>query len=220
MSAHARINPLTGEPVTDTLWGHVRGGRDGNWVVFSERIEGGLITARCAVSCLVEPRPGDRVMLAREGGSAFILAILERDTAAVQLRFPGDVRIQVPAGAMTLTSAGPMTVESASALHQHAPGLRMVAGQAELVTDELKVSSSRATVTVDTCKLVARAMDSVIDRVSQRSKVLVRWVEELESLQAGQLLQKVRQTFSLDARHTVVNARKDVKIDGERIHMG
>lgn len=220
MSAHVRIHPLTGEPVTDTLWGHVRGGRDGNWVVFSERIEGGVITARCAVSCLVEPQPGDRVMLSQDGRQAFILAILERDTEAVQLRFPGDVRVQVPAGAMTLTSAGPMTVESASALHQHAPRWRMVAGQAEVVTNDLTVSSRRATVTADDCKLLAKALDSVIDRVSQRSKVLVRWVEELESVQAGQLIQRVRQTFSLDARHTVVNARKDVKIDGERIHMG
>jgi hypothetical protein len=48
----------------------------------------------------------------------------------------------------------------------------------------------------------------------------MRIVEGVETLSIGNLIQHIRQNYTSHSHQTVITARKDMRIDGERIHMG
>ena len=48
----------------------------------------------------------------------------------------------------------------------------------------------------------------------------MRWIEGVETLNIGDLVQTVRRAYTTRAERAVITAQKDVMIDGERIHMG
>ena len=67
---------------------------------------------------------------------------------------------------------------------------------------------------------ISDAVDVVAQRATQRLKSCYRWVEEIEHITAGQMIHKVSNLFSVRARQTAITAKDDVKIDGERVHLG
>ena len=73
---------------------------------------------------------------------------------------------------------------------------------------------------VNDAKIFAGSLHTVAKRVTQRFDALMRWVETVETLNIGNLIQNVRGALASHSHHAVITARKDVKIDGERIHMG
>ena len=63
-------------------------------------------------------------------------------------------------------------------------------------------------------------MNLVTDRLTQRIKNSFKTVEGLDQQTSLNFLQTIGKTLSIRSRDAVITARKDVKIDGERIHMG
>src|ERR1700678_3988910 len=70
------------------------------------RVDGKDRTAQRALSCLVDPVQGDRVLLALLGdGATFVLAVLERTEAAgVTASLPGDLSLRLSGGKLEVVS--------------------------------------------------------------------------------------------------------------------
>ncbi len=167
-----------------------------------------------AAGCLIEPRPGDRVVVFADAGSPrFITMVLSRATL----------------GEATL-SAG-----SGEALRIEAPRLALAAGhEITIEAPALAVDADRATLTVrtlgfggDVLRAVARRIESVADdlhsvagRAIRKATTQVTVVEGADVLRAGQVIHEAREVMTLDAEQVVVTAREDVRVDGERISMG
>jgi hypothetical protein len=60
----------------------------------------------------------------------------------------------------------------------------------------------------------------VAKQITQKTDMLLRWVEGVETLSIGNLIQNVRQNYTSHSQQAVITASKDMRIDGERIHMG
>lgn len=180
----------------------------------------GLATVQAAFSCLVVPEPQDLVLVAWHPGGGAIIAVLERPGAqAMNLGFPADT---------TLTAQGSLQLRALTTL-----GLS--AGQrAELASPELGLSTQRAKVFADQVEAVGRfwqlrtqrlsviaeTLQSLAQTLLQRFKSSIRIVEGVDQHTVGDSLQVVRSTLAVRAHNAVISAREDVKIDGERIHMG
>jgi hypothetical protein len=67
---------------------------------------------------------------------------------------------------------------------------------------------------------VATALEVVAERVVHCARQVVRRVEDIETLQVGNLVQRVRENFITRSKRASVTASGDMHIDGERIHMG
>jgi len=194
---------------------------DGAKLVVRTRAD--LVTAERAVSCLVEPDVGDRVLLARDDeGATFVLAVLRRNTpdATTRLSLEGDVALTVESGSLEVSARDGVTIASPGEVALVAGELRAAASRARTALGELVHVGASVLGQVDTVKLVGQALDVVVERSIARAKRAFRFVEESETVRAGELDHRAEGLASLRGAHALVTAEKLVKIDGGQIHVG
>lgn len=177
----------------------VRGVDDDSLVVADE---GCLIQARRAKGCLVEPAPGDLVLVSRAGDRAYVLAVLEG------------------AGPTRLAAAGPLEIASRTRLTLSAPEMEAEAGAAMVTFDRLKYQGNLVDIGIQGAKLVAeRVHVMAADALAELGRS-IRRIAGLDQTAAGIIDQRAEDSAGLHARFTTITADKDVRIDGDQIHMG
>jgi len=181
----------------------------------------GVVAAKRSFSCLVEPLPGDMVVVSRAASGCYILAILERhgDQHAC-LAFEGDVDLRLKQGRLRVAAQEGIDLVTAKDTALVSPELSINSVQAEVSIQQLSFFGTFLQGQIERIKLIGQACDSIFERVSQRVKRSYRWVEELEQLRAGQLNYLVKKLMSLRGKYSVLTAEEDVRIDGDKILMG
>lgn len=208
----------TGSGVTEDF-GTVTGREGADLTVLTAG--GAVLLARRAVSCLVAPELRDRVLVATRGRECFVLAVLEREAGAgVELTAEGDMAIRLPEGALTLSAAGDVAVISEREVHVAARGVSVQANEGTLAVRTLALVGELLHADVKQVRAVAETVDSVVDRVSQRVKRSLRFIEEIDLKRAEAVDHSARQTMHLRGENTLVTAHKLAKVDGEQIHIG
>lgn len=184
--------------------------------------DGARHPAQRAASCLLDPQPGDRVLVAHSSaGSAHITAVLEREgQSPARLGFEDGVEICAPEGGVGITARDEVRVRSTRKIEIGAPKLDLSAQVGQLMVENLSVAGKVARIGVEQAQLVARSADAVVDRVVESFKSRLCKVEWLDRLQAKVLQQDVDGIHAMSTGYTVLRARKDVKIDGEQIIVG
>ena len=170
----------------------------------------GVTTAQVAAGCLLEPGTGDRVLVSRCPGECFILGVLVRQGQGRRVRIDGELTI----------SAGRLNLQGDEAVEVSGPRVGVVGQVAELRAGRADVAAEEGTARFQRTRLVTGVLETVSDRVVQCARQVVRRVEEVETLSVGNLIQRVRENLVSRSRRTSITARKDVHVDGERIHMG
>ncbi len=186
------------------------------------RYEGGERCAARAVSCLVDPVLGDRVLfVALADGSSFVLAVLEREEeGAATISMDRDLTFRVPDGRFDVVTKEGVGLASTGAVSIVTPELEVKAVDGRFSIDRLTTLSRHLLAEVVNAKVVAGAIDSVVDRVSAKIKRAYRTVEELDQLRAGRIDHSAEKSLHLPAEDALVTATELVKFDGEHIHLG
>ncbi len=186
------------------------------------RTPSGVVHARRAVSCLVEPEAGDRVLLATdEEGQAFVLAVLtRRPGAAVRLGAEGDVTWSLPQGRFSVAAAQGVGLATAGEASIAAATLRVTAADAALHLDEVSFLGRLVHAQVETLKLVASALDQTLERFWHRVKRSYRFVAEQDHVRAGHLDYAAKENAHVRGRNTLVTAEQLVKVDAGQVHLG
>lgn len=188
---------------------------------FRVAAESGAVRAKRSFSCLVEPLPGDTVLVSRAVSRCYILAILERhgDQHAC-IAFEGDADLRVKQGRLRVVAQEGIDLVSAKGTALVSPELSINSVQAEVSIQQLSFFGTFLEAQIEKIKLIGQACDSFFERVSQRVQRCYRRVEELEQLTAGQLNYRVNKLMSLRGKYSVLTAEEDVRIDGDKILMG
>lgn len=190
---------------------------------FAVRAESGLLSAERAASCLLEPEVGDRVLVAlTSDDEAFVLAVLRREAAAspARLSVEGDLALAAPSGTLSIEARDGVAVVSPATIDLTASELRLAASRARTALGELVHVGSSVLAQVDAAKLVGEALDTVLERSVARVRRAFRFVEEGDTLRAGEVDYRAEGLASVRGEHTVVTAEKLVKLDGGQIHVG
>lgn len=178
------------------------------------RLASELLAARRAVSCLVAPMPGDKVLLsgARETG-LWVIAVLESRNPGQQLLLDGDTRLVVRNGDLSLQS------DKSIALDADSIGLR--------AKSTLNMLCERA---VSTCaqwlghiglyRLVGKEMETAHKHVSMHAATTVRTTEISETVRAGHLDCQVEGVLELHGHATFMSGKTLLKFDSEQVHLG
>jgi Protein of unknown function (DUF3540) len=178
------------------------------------------VEARRAVSCLVEPAAGDRVLVALSDES-FVLAVLVRgERRGVTLSVDGDVTLRARGGKLGVVADGAVTLASGARVEINAPELEVRAMKTSFFSASLSYVGRALDAEVGRLKLVAETVDRTIDRVSERLKRSFRTIEQIERVRAKELDVDVEGNVNVHADNTIMNAEKLVKVDGEQIHLG
>lgn len=181
----------------------------------------GRLTARRAASCLLVPCVGDRVLCAVETrGDAFVLAVLERaDETRATLEVEGAVTLRSTeklslVGEKGVDVVGGTAVRIASVrVDVNSVETRIASHAVEILGDVVKAELGRA-------KIVAKSIDGLVERMSQRVKRSFRWVEEIDQVKAKHIDYAAENVAHIRGETTVVTAKDLVKVNGEQIHVG
>jgi len=186
--------------------------------------QGGRYRARRGVSCLVAPGLGDTVLVALAAdGRCWVLAVLERpgrQDAKVELSVDGDLDIRSVTGRLGLAAAKGMSLVSGREVAVVSGRVEVNAVEGSVVVERLRLLGGLLQTEVDRVKTMAKSVDVVLERFSQRVKRSYRQVEELDQLRAERIDHAASGTMSLQADNALVTARKLAKIDGEQVHLG
>jgi len=194
--------------------------RDGQYIV---RVGEFDCTARRARSCLVEPAPGDEVLVSLgRGGRCFVLALLEAfgDEDKTIIEAQGDLEIKVKAGQFAVSAARGVSLTSGEEVSLAGQELKVSALSGTVFVQKLAYLGSRLKAEVEAIKTVGSVSDSVFERVSSRVKRSFRTVLDIDQLKAKKVDYAAETTMALRAEHAVVHAEELVKVDGKQIQMG
>ena len=179
--------------------------------------------ARRAASCFLDPQPRDHVLLALLGDkSAFVLAVLERgeEGSAATVSLDGDLSFRLPGGRFDVVAKDGVGLASTGDVSITSAGVAVKAIEGRIGIDRLTMLSQKLLAEVVTVKVVAGAIDSVLDRLTQKVKRAYRSVEELDQLRAKRVDYRAEKSMQLGAESAIVTATEIVKLDGEHIHLG
>ena len=189
---------------------------------YTVRTDDDLVAARRAASCLLEPEPGDVVLLSGQSvDEAYIIAVLERAGGGPAcLTFNGDTVLSVSNGALSLAAEGGMTLSTPGDMTVSSDGLTLRGRQATVLLQRLVAVGQEVSASVGRMKLVGNLLESVVERVRQSARHSLRTVEDLDQVRSGTVDYRADQLMSLRGANVVATARELVKLDGQQIHVG
>ena len=217
------VRPIDGGPVQG---GPVPGPADTARVL--DRTDDGLLVAyagavrpaRVALSCLVQPEPGDLALVAATGAGLFVLALLERPAPA-PLRLTLGTEAEIAAtGTLTLLGGHGLTLTSPGQVALTADTIAVQSRGAQLVIDELAHVGRAVTAQVGKLRLVGEIAETLVDRLLTRARRSFRFIAEGEHLRARDIDHRAEETVQLRGRTAFVTADTLVKVDADQIHMG
>lgn len=186
------------------------------------RVGTSTYTAARARSCLVEPTPGDTVIVAVAGtGRAWVLAVLEgADEGRTRLAVEGDLEISLKQGRFTVTATEGVGVVSGKDVSVVSGKVEVNAVEGGVVLEKLTFVARSVLSEMGHLRSIAATVDRVAERVMERVKRSYRTVEEIDRVDAGQIDYSAQRVMSLRAQNTVMTAEQLVKVDGAQIHVG
>ncbi|MEM9697001.1 MAG: DUF3540 domain-containing protein [Myxococcota bacterium] len=180
------------------------------------RHRGGSVSARVAVSCLVRPEAGDTVLVASAGVDHHVLAILSRPESGVVIETEAPLTIRSSALELTgeaVTICGDTTTLGGDEV-------RVFGRVGEVAVSQLSLLGRSVTARWMSVRTVADGVDAVLGRVVQRMRSHLRFVEETERVDAGDIELSAERAITAHAHDAVVLAEDLVKLDGEQVHVG
>lgn len=183
------------------------------------RTDQGEVAFHPAVSCLVRPRPGDRVLLALEpSGGGFALAVLERPPGVPGLELvlegPVDVTVQ---GELTLK--GDAITLASGALTGLAGTVRLQAEHGSARVGRWSFLGRFLETQVEHLHIFSLHLEQSCQRLVTRSQESSRFVEGHDEVQAGSQRTLVQDGLVLQAGDTHLMARKHVSVTAGHINL-
>jgi hypothetical protein len=127
------------------------------------------------------------------------------------------VNISVPCVTAAPESKLQLTAQAATLA---SPTCHINAKQANLLAEHTKVEGESLTATLSRSRLVIERLETVAGRVLQRAKDVFYRVENLQHTQAKSIRTTASDDYYLKSKHTDIQAKDDVKINGDKIHLG
>jgi hypothetical protein len=180
----------------------------------------GTVQAVRAVSCLVEPGPGDKVLLSVDmTGGAYVLSVLESVTP-LTLAVDGDARFCVRGGSLTLAADTDLALACPGEMAASAGEIRLHAGRGEAVIERVSFVGRALKTQFRRVSSVAKSVDQVFRRFTMRAQESTRFVKEHDEVQAGSQRVLVEDLCALHAKNHSMIAEEHVVINADQIHMG
>ncbi|MBN2515586.1 MAG: DUF3540 domain-containing protein [Deltaproteobacteria bacterium] len=180
----------------------------------------GLHKAKKSVSCLLEPRISDEVLLlSHRNGKSYILSVLEREQdVQSDILFEGDVSVTVKNGDLGFTARKLDLKGHDIVLDSKKLDLRSESGKASI--SDFTFLGRVFHGDIDAVKIVSKTVTSITGRLIQKARESYRWIENLEQIKVGRLRCIARESLYMKGKRSSLMAETKVKIDGEKIHLG
>jgi hypothetical protein len=209
--AGAAADTSAGSGSTTIVCGKVCRDFDGRSVEIVAGTE--IIQARIGFGCLVQPIPGDRVLVARGPQGPFVISVLERlvpDRATLALPSRGALAIE--AEGVAVSTRNEFTVDARE--------LTMRGKKFTLVADTATLLGRLSNWIAESLRVSAKSLETVADTLSAKAIDRVAIVENVDVLKARSVSHTIEEVATTTAPAVVIATTEDLRLDGKRVTVG
>lgn len=168
---------------------------------------------RLAASCLLQPQPGDEVMIAGEEARPWLLAVLTR----ADKRRPWSLGVS---GDLHIAAQGALTLHGAERLELRGATLTLDADRGNCRIGRMRYRGKSLSSRVDVVCIVGKRLEAVWHTLVHISHHWLRKVTQTEHARVGQLDYQAGDYARIHGQNVMITAEAITKIDSEHIHMG
>ncbi len=186
------------------------------------RLAPGAPTERACIAagCLLQPQPGDRVLLlCCDGAPAFVTCVLERAGPCGCLRLPGGSELRSDDGGLRLHAAQ-LHLLADAALSARAPDLALQAARCRLAGGSLELRVGRLQALLGTLRLRGRECLARLGRSFSECGDSVRRIRGIDETHAAQQRVHVEHRLHIQCHDTSILAENHVRVDARHIDLG
>ena len=150
-----------------------------------------------------------------------MLSIIERTCSLdTSLAFPCDVSLNAAQGQLQLNGQQGVSISSPQTISQSSKEYTLIADKALFGIDSINAVGSRLVANISNLKTYADTVETVAGNFMQTLKNSFRVIDGVDHSRAKDVIQTVKNLYSMRSRQAAILAEKDIKMDAERIHMG
>ncbi|MHB8369624.1 MAG: DUF3540 domain-containing protein [Leptospirales bacterium] len=187
-------------------------------------LDGEIHTAIRTSGCVVDPRPGDLVVLfVPEGHLPVVLAIVD----AGKMAESSPRTMNFPEGLVMNVSGRPLTLNAQNGLEIDSPETLIRSGrlsgqfsECEIVSDTLTLTGGVLSLIGEKVRHVAKSLERVAQWLHDRAHGSIREIETLDRHTSGETMIESESIVSIQSKTTLVASEELVKIDSDQIHLG
>jgi len=166
---------------------------------------GSSIIAQQAFGCPFTPIKDDFVMFVRSANRGiFIVNILQRKHAQCAL----------------IENEHGISLQSGQKIDISASDINMTSTNTQVTSQQYSHTSQKLDIKSESTQFYSRTVESISERLVQKVRDSFKVIERLEQVNAQDIIQNIKNAFIQRSRQVDISAKSDVKINGERIHMG
>jgi len=188
------------------------------------RIQGhdGHYSAIRAFSCMVEPIEEDIVLFSiDESLQCHILSIIERPHSKTSnLTFPGDVTFNVSQGQLNVQGQHGLNIVSEQTISMVSEEYSLTTKKALFSVESLSAIGTKLISKIRHIQTIADSVETTADYLLQKLNNSFRQIEGVDQTRSRDMIYTVKNLFSMRSKQAAILAKKDIKMDAERIHMG
>jgi len=164
-------------------------------------------------ACLEHDAAGKQRIVVRDAGDQALFAYEPAAARCVVYAPTGDLVLSAPAGAIELDAGTTVRLRGEEAVVVDSEEVRARADRATIDADVVTSRMGRLRQTVE-------LVETRAGRIVERARETYRDVEGLAQTRAGRIRQVSERAVHLLGKRLFFVARKDVKVDGSKIHLG
>lgn len=166
---------------------------------------GSTLLANKAFSCAFMPEENDYIAIMRSNLKGyFITHILERQSNKPAL----------------IETESELHINSAKTVKFHSNAIEMTSLDYSVTCQNHNQVSEKLNVTSKHAQFQSETVESNVSRMIQRVKDSFKIIERIEQVTAQDIIQNIKNAFIQRSKQVDITAKSDVKINGDRIHMG
>jgi hypothetical protein len=176
----------------------------------------GTYQSKRALSCLVNPRRGDTVLISFDSaGNCFVLSVLEGSPlreCGQEMTLDGDVNLHVRKGSLTLSADEGISLASKR--------FSMAAKIGEATFETFSFLGSALSAQIGSIRTIAGKVENVFQRLTERLIDVFRFVKDHEEIQTGSTRYLVETNLTMHSKNAMHVAEEIVTINAEQVHLG
>ena len=150
-----------------------------------------------------------------------ILSILVRHkTKGTCLDFPADVTVKAGQGQLHMNASQGLSLSTQQEMDLLAEKVSVNAEKGLLNIKILNVIGSTLVSRINNVQVFVRSLETVAEHWLQKVKNSFRQIEGVDQLKTKDSLHTIENLYSMRSKQAAILAKKDIKMDAERIHMG
>lgn len=183
-------------------------------------LQGQLIKARQAFSCLLTPVVDDEVLVFKEGHEYYILSIIHRPkTADLTITLGHHLRLVSTDNSLKVNAQN-ISLHAADTLSLQASSQNMECDQGTFSIQCAQFKGEELQFSYRSLKMFCDCIQTISDTINTQAIRVYQWVEELEHQLLGRLRTIVKHHYRIDCEEIEIYSEGDAKIAAKQVQLG